>query len=185
MDRLTLFLALVEPRNVLLGLALGLGKERWVSKVKITTWVDEETVGIIKGLAAQNEVSVSQLCALMLKRGVEEQAAGGVGVEVLLPAVRGAVRREVAGMADRLARLLARSALESAASRRISYQLLVGELGPEGAKAANEAAWMGSVQSLKRPARGLREILEGVSREEDRGDDAGGAETGSSGGGGS
>ena len=134
-----------------------------MSKVKITTWVDEETAGVIRGLAAQNEVTVSELCALMLKRGVEEHAAGGVGVEVLLPAVKGAVRREVAAMADRLARLLARSALEGAASRRLVYQLLVEELGPERAREANEGAWRGSVESLKRPARGLREVLDGVA----------------------
>ncbi len=148
-----------------------------MSKVKITTWVDEGTAGIVRGLAAQNGVSVSELCALMLKRGVEEQAAGGVGVEVLLPAVRAAVRREVAGMADRLARLLARSALESAATRRVAYQLLVGELGAEGARDVNEAAWMGSVESLKRPARGLREILGELAAEDGR-DGAGGGRGG-------
>ena len=131
-----------------------------MSKVKITTWVDEETAGIVRGLAAQNGVSVSELCALMLKRGVEEQAAGGVGVEVLLPAVRGAVRREVAGMTDKLARLMARSALESEASRRLVYQLLVEELGTERARESNQVALVGSVERLQRPARGLRELLD-------------------------
>jgi hypothetical protein len=47
-----------------------------VSKVKITTWVDERTAGIIRGLAAQHEVSVSEMCAQLLQRGVEEDAAG-------------------------------------------------------------------------------------------------------------
>ena len=66
-----------------------------VSKVKITAWVDERTASMIKGLAAQQGVSVSELCAELLRRGVEEDAAGGVGAEVLLPAVRASVRREV------------------------------------------------------------------------------------------
>jgi hypothetical protein len=136
-----------------------------VSKVKITTWVDERTAGIIRGLAVQQGVSVSELCAQLLRRGVEEDAAGGVGAEVLLPAVRASVRREVGRMSDRLAHLLARSALESAAARRVVYQLLVGELGPEDARHANEVAWTRSVESLKKPARGLREILEEVSED--------------------
>jgi hypothetical protein len=34
-----------------------------MSKVKITTWVDERTASAIKRLAAQQGVSVSELCA--------------------------------------------------------------------------------------------------------------------------
>jgi hypothetical protein len=52
---------------------------------------------------------------------------------------------------------------------------LVGELGPEDARHANEVAWTRSVESLKKPARGLREILEEVSEDgagEDRAADA-------------
>jgi hypothetical protein len=131
-----------------------------VSKVKITTWVDERTASAIKGLAAQHGVSVSEMCAQLLRREVEEDAAGGVGAEILLPAVRAAVRREVGRMSDRLAQLLARSALESAAARRVAFQLLAEELGVEEANRRNQAAWRGSVESLKKPAEGLREILE-------------------------
>ena len=143
-----------------------------MSKVKITAWVDERTASAIKGLAAQQGVSVSEMGARLLRRGVEESAAGGVGAEVLLPAVRAAIRREVAGMADRFAHLLARGALESAATRRTVYQLLVKELGVEDARRTNEAAWTGSVESLKRPARGLRELLREAA------EDAGGDGTG-------
>jgi hypothetical protein len=42
-----------------------------VSKVKLTAWVDERTASAIKGLAAQQGVSVSEMCAQMLRRGVE------------------------------------------------------------------------------------------------------------------
>jgi hypothetical protein len=146
-----------------------------VAKVKITTWVDEGTAGVIRGLAAQQGISVSELCAQLLRRGVEGGAAGGVGAEVLLPAVRASVRREVGRMSDRLAQLLVRSALESAAARRVVYQLLVGELGPKDARHANEVAWTRSVESLKKPARGLREILAGAPEDgagEDRAADA-------------
>jgi hypothetical protein len=131
-----------------------------VSKVKITAWVDERTASVIKGLATQQGVSVSEMGARLLRRGIEEDAAGGVGAEVLLPAVRASVRREVGRMGDRLAHLLARSALESAAARRVAFQLLAEELGVEEANRRNKAAWKGSVESLKKPAEGLREILE-------------------------
>jgi hypothetical protein len=129
-----------------------------VSKVKITTWVDERTVSAIKGLAAQQGVSVSEMCAQMLRRGVEEDG-GAAGMEVLLPAVRGAVRREVGRMSDRLAHLMVRSALEGATGRRLLFQLLAEEMGQEEANRRNRAAWAASVQSLKKPAEGLREVL--------------------------
>jgi hypothetical protein len=137
-----------------------------MGKVKVTTWVDGETAGVLRGLAAQHGVSMSEMCAERLRASVAEHA-GEVGVEVLLPALRAAIRREVGGMADRFAHLLARSALESAASRRTVYQLLVRELGAEDARRANEAAWSGSIESLKRPARGLQELLGEFAGDED------------------
>ena len=48
-----------------------------MSKVKITAWVDERTASVIKGLAAQHGVSVSEMGARLLRRGVEEDAGGG------------------------------------------------------------------------------------------------------------
>jgi hypothetical protein len=144
---------------VRIGTIVGSGGALGVAKVKITTWVDESTAGVLRGLAAQGGVSVSEFCAQKLRLAVEEDAAGGIGAEMLVPAVRTAVRREVERMSDRLAHLLVRSALESAAARRVVLQVLVGELGREEALAVNDAAWTGSVESLKRPARGLREIL--------------------------
>jgi hypothetical protein len=54
---------------------------------------------------------------------------------------------------------MGRSALESATGRRLLFQLLAEEMGQEEANRRNRAAWMASVQSLKKPAEGLREIL--------------------------
>ena len=130
-----------------------------MGKVKVTTWVDERTVDVVRGLAAQNGVSMSEMCAEMLRVSVAERA-GEVGAEVLLPALRGAIRREVAKMSDRLAHLSSRSAYESAASRRLVFQLLAEEFGPEEANARNRAAWKASVESLRKPVEGLREILD-------------------------
>jgi len=49
-----------------------------VSKVKITTWVDERIASTIEGLVAQQGVSVSELCAELFRRGVEEDAGGEI-----------------------------------------------------------------------------------------------------------
>jgi hypothetical protein len=133
-----------------------------LGKVKITTWVDERTVGVVRGLAAQNGISMSEMCAEMLRTSVADRA-GDVGVEVLLPALRGAIRYEVAKMSDRLAHLTSRSAYESAAARRLIFQLLVEEVGEGEANARNRAAWKASVESLRKPVEGLREILEEAS----------------------
>ena len=46
-----------------------------------------------------------------------------------------------------------------AAQRRAAYQLLVQEFGREEAAKINREAWTQGVQSLKKPAEGLREIL--------------------------
>ncbi len=118
---------------------------------------------------------MSELCARKLKASVEEHA-GEVGTEVVVPAVRASVRREVGRMGDRLAHLLARSALESAAARRVAFQLLAEELGVEEANRRNKAAWKGSVESLKKPAEGLREILEEGTPRDGAGGSAGGGD---------
>ena len=74
-------------------------------------------------------------------------------------AVQGVVKREVGRMSDRLAHLLARTALEAATARRLVFQLLTRHLTPEEARRLNQAAWTGSVDSLRKPAQGLRELL--------------------------
>lgn len=130
-----------------------------MSKVKVTTYVDEETAGILRARAAQNEVSMSEACSRTLQAAVKDEAAEGVGTELLLPAVRAAVRREVGRMSDRLSHLMARSALESAADRRALFQVLVAEFGEEEARNINRQAWMQSVQAMKKPSEGLREVL--------------------------
>ena len=68
-------------------------------------------------------------------------------------------------MGYRLAHLMARSALEGATGRRLLFQLLAEEIGAEEANRRNRAAWTASVESLKKPAEGLREVLGEASRD--------------------
>lgn len=152
-----------------------------MSKVKITTWVDERTAGILRAQAAQHEVSISETCARTLQAAVKDEAAEGVGAELLLPSVRAAVRREVGRMSDRLSNLIVRAALESAADRRAMYQILVEDFGQERAAEINRRAWAQSVESLKKPAEGLREILGERIEDSDAGNDEEGEDGSSNG----
>ena len=88
-----------------------------------------------------------------------KERAETAGLGLLSPAVQGVVKREVGRMSDRLAHLMARTALESATARRLVFQLLVRQFTTEEARRLNQAAWTGSVDSLRKPTQGLREIL--------------------------
>ena len=107
----------------------------------------------------RRNVSASAVAAAYLERAVNDHAET-VGAELVVPAVEAAVRREVAGMSDRLAQLQARTALESATARRLLFNLLL-ESGyrPDEARGLNDAAWQKSVESLKRPLEAIHELL--------------------------
>jgi hypothetical protein len=128
------------------------------AKTKVTTWVGRDVLRSLRDLAAAHHLTVSQVAAEILERGLREQAETA-GLGLLGPAVQGAVKREVGRMSDRLAHLLARTALESATARRLVFQLLTRYLTPEEARRLNQADWTGSVDSLRKPAQGLRELL--------------------------
>jgi len=46
-----------------------------------------------------------------------------------------------------------------ASARRLVFQILARQLTTEEARRLNQAAWTSSVDSLRKPAEGLREIL--------------------------
>ncbi len=127
-------------------------------KTKVTTWITRDALRGLRDLAAAHQLTISRVAADVLERGLKERAETA-GLGLLGPAVEGAVKREVGRMSDRLAHLIARAALESATARRLVFQLLVRQLTTEEARRLNQAAWTGSVDSLRKPAEGLREIL--------------------------
>src|SRR5207244_951264 len=120
--------------------------------------VGRHALRALRDLAAANKLTVSQVAADILERGLKERAETA-GLGLLGPAVEGVVKREVGRMSDRLAHLIARTALESATTRRLLFQLLVRQLTPEDARRLNQAAWTNSVDSLRKPAEGLKELL--------------------------
>ncbi len=127
-------------------------------KTKVTTWVTRDALRSLRDLAAVHHLTVSQVAADILERGLKERAETA-GLGLLGPAVQGVVKREVGRMSDRFAQLIARTALESATARRLVFQLLVRQLTTDEARRLNQAAWTGSVDSLRKPSEGLREIL--------------------------
>ena len=127
-------------------------------KTKVTTWITRDALRSLRDLAAAHQLTVSQVAADILEGGLKERAETA-GLGLLGPAVEGVVKREVGRMSDRLARLIARTALESATGRRLVFQVLARQLSTEEARRLNQAAWAGSVDSLRKPSEGLREIL--------------------------
>ncbi len=127
-------------------------------KTKVTTWITGHALRSLRDLAAAHQLTVSQVAADILERGLKERAETA-GLGLLGPAVEGAVKREVGRMSDRLAHLIARTALESATARRLVFQLLIRQLTTDEARRLNQSAWTGSVDALRKPAEGLQEIL--------------------------
>jgi hypothetical protein len=127
-------------------------------KTKVSTWVPYNILRALREEAAAHHLTVSRVAAEILERGLKERAETA-GLGLLGPAVQGVVKREVGRMSDRLAHLLARTALESATTRRLVFQLLVRSLTAEEARRLNQAAWTNSVDSLRKPAQGLQELL--------------------------
>jgi hypothetical protein len=128
------------------------------AKTKVTTWVGRDVLRSLRDVAAAHHLTVSQVAAEILERGLKERAETA-GLGLLGSAVEAAIKREVGRMSDRLAHLLARTALESPSTRRLVFQILARQLTTEVARRLNQAAWTSSVDSLRKPAEGLREIL--------------------------
>lgn len=125
---------------------------------KLTLWVEAETVKSLRAMAGANKVTLSQVAAKYLELAVSEKAETA-GTELVVPALEAAINRASKQLGDRLSTLLVRTALEAASGRRIGYQLLVKQLGQDEARDLVEAAWTSSVDSLKKPAEGVREVL--------------------------
>jgi hypothetical protein len=137
-------------------------------KQRLTTWVKPDVEETLKAMAGAQRVTVSELAASILERGVKQDAEA-VGLELILPAVERQVQRTGRYVANRLANLLARSAIDAASSRRLLYQLLVQQLGEDKAKKLYQASWSAGVESLKKASEGVKELL-GVDGDPNRGE---------------
>jgi len=131
-----------------------------VAKSKVTIWLEDTALKIVDEKAQANKVSrsavVSEYLTRALKDGAEES-----GLELIVPSLKEALRKEVKGMSDRLAHLLVRAALEAATTRSLLYNEVVHRAGAEAAKATHKSAYTASVERLKKPSKGLLELLGG------------------------
>jgi hypothetical protein len=130
-----------------------------MAKIKLTVWVNEPTGKLIRSISAANSISISQVAAEYLESAMQEKSQY-LGTELVVPAVEAAINREIGHMAQRLSRLLARTALESATTRRIAYNVLLRQgVNPSEAKLVNDEAWQRAITSLKSPLVEINEIL--------------------------
>jgi hypothetical protein len=126
-------------------------------KIKVSITLSSDLDATLKQLAKDRNTSYSSLVdeyvgfALLVK---EEKRS----TEMLGPKIQMTIKKEVRAMANRMAFLLSRAALESATSKQLVFQLLVKEFGAEKAFAFRDKAWQVSVDDLKKPLKALEEI---------------------------
>ena len=130
-----------------------------MGKVRIAVHLSPETFQALKAMAQAHRPPVGRMAAHKLEQAVQEQQ-DDVAVSLFLPAVEAAIRREVARAANRLAHLLARSALEVSTVRRLLYhELLQSGMDRGQARLLHDQLWYQSVQRLKQPLAEVEEIL--------------------------
>ena len=127
-------------------------------KVKITVWANPDVVDYINHEAASRSITRSEAANALLETAFVE-SRDLVGAELISVALRKKLDQEFAGLANRLANLLARSALEAIAGRYMAYQAVAQLSGEDQAKGTNRAAWNFAVNQLRRPSREFRELL--------------------------
>jgi hypothetical protein len=125
---------------------------------KLTLWVEAETVKSLRAMAGANKVTLSQVAAKYLELAVSQKAETA-GTELVVPALEAAINRASRQLGDRLANLLARTALEATTGRRMVLQLMMAEFGDDKARSMTESAWSSSLDTLKKPSEGVRELL--------------------------
>lgn len=131
-----------------------------MTKTKVTVWLEDSTLKVIDENAQANSLSRSAVVSEYLMRALKDQAEAS-GLELIVPALKEALRKEVGSMSDRLAHLLVRAALEAATTRSLVYNEVVHRAGTEVAQATHKEAYSASVARLKKPSAGLLELLGG------------------------
>lgn len=138
-------------------------------KRPITAHLDPDVYTYVQGVAAEGEVTVSEAVNALLRRASMHRDSERWW-DVLGAQVERRIKAEVGGMSNRLAHLLARSALEATAGREL-LRLEMTDRRADGSQenvqsaeqevnALREIAWKYAVRDLKKPSQGIRELLE-------------------------
>lgn len=137
-----------------------------MAKVKVFLRLTPEAFRALEAMAHARGLSRGRLAAHLLEQAIEQQQ-DDAAVTLFLPAVEAAIRREVARAANRLAHLLARTALEVSTVRRLLYhELLHSGMDRAQARSLHDQLWYQSVQRLKQPLAEVEEILSALPPQE-------------------
>ena len=122
-------------------------------KRKLTLWVDDVVADKVEAIAKMEKLTVSQIGARLLERGVTDYA-DGMAWDVLGDRVETVLRKEIGRMSDRLGSLIVRSAIESSAIRRLIFAELVKKHGREQADSMRQFTYADALTALKKPIEG-------------------------------
>jgi hypothetical protein len=132
--------------------------EKSTRKQRVTAWVKPQIAETLAAMAGAQRLTVSEVAANLLEHSITQESEQ-IGSSLILPAVERQIQKTGRYIADRLANLLARSALDAASSRRLLFQLLAREFGEEKARQMYESSWNGAISSLRKPSAGVKELL--------------------------
>ena len=107
-------------------------------------------------LAQVHNLSRSAVVAEQLERALRDRQET-VGLDLIVPRLEEAIRRETARMSDRLAQLTRRTALEAATVRSLVYSELVHKTTAETAEVMHKAAYAAARERLKQPVQAWSE----------------------------
>lgn len=118
------------------------------AKRGVTVQLSNEVCVTLQRLAAQQGVSVSKLGGELLEAGLSVGSEKAAQM-LLLPKLEAALRGELSLFANRHARLLSRSVIESGITRRLMRGFLRVQVGEEVAFTAEKQARQDTVMDLK------------------------------------
>jgi hypothetical protein len=118
-------------------------------KVKLSVWVDQRIAQVIRDQASSASSTLSEQAAHLLERAVHQDLEQPIGVEVFIPAVLNAVRRELALRLEPVETLCTQNAIQTDAARRELFQLCVDRFGAETAARIRKTAWLEAKSNLE------------------------------------
>ena len=128
------------------------------NKVRISAWIDAELLDNLKGLSAESNLSISEVCNVMIRNSITQSKSQRFW-DVTGSQLEKRITLEVAKMGNRLAGLIARGALESAATREFMVRNLERRNESDVVRQLNDSAWKTAVARLKTPSKDIAELL--------------------------
>ena len=136
-------------------------------KVQITVTTDSAMRTLLRSLAAAENKSLSGYMVELLEEALSYKTERTL-LEKLVPELTLRLEQMFTSRENRLANLLARTALDANATRDFVYHaLLEPALTPAKARTLNEEARKKAVQSLKARSKDLQEILDALEEIDD------------------